>query len=81
MDKSVLSVVKTPILQCWNAIAPDVYDFCEDDNEIAIEMCIDADRLVLVVDEPEAYQAVKDLIKENGYQSVLSFLSKNIQLL
>ena len=76
LDAAVTARLKTPILATWNYIGHDVYEMCEGDNECAIEMCIDADRLTTCGKDEEATLFVRSLIKEHGYPRVLKFLSK-----
>ena len=74
LDQTVIAELRAPIWVCWNYIASD----CEvDDNECAIELCIDANRLTTCAEAPEAEALVSELIKEHGYNKVLKFLSKN----
>jgi hypothetical protein len=80
LDATVIEQVRNPIRKAWNYIAADVYELCGD-NEEALEMCIDANRLSMCVDEPEAEKLVLALVKEHGYSKTLKFLGKNIQLL
>lgn len=62
----------------WQSIASDASEFCED-NESAVELCIDANRLAL-----HGLQASEDelkrLIQEHGYKMVLRELSKSVSL-
>ena len=77
LDQAVLDQLRNPIHKVWNYIGSDVYDLCEGDNECAIEMCIDANRLSMCVNEDVAEALVMSLVKEHGYTKVLKFLSKN----
>lgn len=77
LDQAVVAQLKAPMWKVWNYIGHDVADMCEGDNEIAIEMCIDANRLSMCVNEPEAEALIMQLIKEHTYPKVLKFLSKN----
>ncbi len=81
LDRVTLSLLKPAIDETWNAIAFDVVPICGDDNESAMEMCIDADRLEINGHDPEANKLVHDLCREHGYMELLQFLSKHIQLL
>ena len=76
LDKAVVERLATPIRATWNYIGHDVYEMCDGDNECAIEMCIDADRLTTCGNDATAQQFVRDLIAEHGYPKVLKFLSK-----
>ena len=62
----------------WQAIAPDVLEFCED-NESAIEMCIDANRLATFANK-SSDDEIQQLCKEFGYQTVLRQLSKSLTI-
>lgn len=77
LDKAVVDRLKTPMWDAWNYIGHDVYEMCEGDNEVAIEMCIDADRLTTCAEDEEAQLLVRALIAEHSYPKVLKFLSKN----
>jgi hypothetical protein len=68
------------IISTWNGIASDAYEACDDDNEIAIELVIDANRL-LSAGYPDADREIRDLCMQYGFGVVCSALSKNIQLL
>ena len=80
-----LKLVERGILACWNYIAPDAAPACGGDNECAIEMCIDADRMTTMCGESGKVAA--DIIKRvmetrnGGYRKLLSFLSRRIQLI
>ena len=55
------------------AIGHDAMPYC-DDNEAFIESVItNAD---FYGEDPEAYQVLKETIRENGYHKVLKFLSE-----
>jgi len=71
--------LKKAILQVWNDIAPDVEDF-HPDNEDAIEMCIDADRLVTFAKSQEAKDQLRALLDQFGYQATLTYLASHINL-
>lgn len=76
LNKEVIARLNTPMWATWNYIGHDVIEFCED-NECAIEMCIDADRLASCANDQGAQDLVRELIAEHGYNTVLKFLSKN----
>lgn len=80
LDQQFVATVKGPIVTTWQCIAHDVYELCED-NEEAMEMCIDADRLLLNGENPTAHALVRDTIRANGYRETLAFLAAHIQLL
>jgi len=80
-----LGLVEQVIVSVWGQIAYDLGDV--DDNEQAIECCIDADRLVEFNQSGRSRtQArnvdglVKGLVAKHGYLPVLKYLSKNIRL-
>jgi hypothetical protein len=79
LDKTVVETLKKPINATWNYIGSDVYEMCDGDNECALEMCIDADRLTTCGNDASATTLVRDLIKEHGYAKVLKFLSRNFR--
>ena len=63
----------------WQAIAPDVVEFCED-NESAVEMCIDANRLATFANkssDDEIWQLQIDF----GYSTVIKSLVKEVELM
>lgn len=63
----------------WQAIASDAAaEFCED-NESAIEMCIDSNRLAIFANEISDVE-IKRLSKEFGYSVVLRELSKTLTI-
>jgi len=64
----------------WDYIAADAYEMCEDDNEIAVEMTIDAGRLKMN-NYADAQNEVRSLINAHGYAPVLAAISKKLQLL
>lgn len=73
-------VIKPAIRKVWNYIGMDVEDACGNNNEGAIEVCIDADRLVSCGHSPEADKIVTDVLKTTDYSTVLKFLSMAIPL-
>ncbi len=87
VPESLLDVVRKPILRTWDNIAADGYELCEGDNECAIELCIDANRLTSFAHGKELEEAkaadkvLDDVMKDCDYKKVLKFLSKRIQLL
>jgi hypothetical protein len=68
------------IVNTWYSIAGDAYDACEGDNEIAVELVLDADRLAFA-GYAEANQEIRQLCKQYGFGVVRAALSKHIQLL
>ena len=79
LDAAVIAQLQSPMWKVWNYIGHDVEEACEGDNECAIELCIDANRLSMCVNEPEADALVHTLIEQHGYSKVLKFLSKNFR--
>lgn len=63
----------------WNQIAPDAMEFC-DSNVEAIEMCLDADRLLLNGEDPEAHALAHELGVKYGFSALCKFLSKRVSL-
>ena len=61
-------------------IAGDAYEMCEGDNEIAVELVIDASRLEMA-GYPDAGKEISALCKAHGFGVVRAALSKTIQLL
>jgi hypothetical protein len=66
----------------WYAIASDC-DFVGGDNEAAVELCIDADRLLMYGGDSREMAAIelRKLIAQHTYAKVLSALSTKIALL
>lgn len=64
----------------WNQIVGDAYDMCEGDNEIAIELVLDASRLAM-----HGYKTAQDEISalclQHSFGNVRAQLNKQIQLL
>lgn len=63
----------------WNAIASDSAEFC-DDNESAVEMCIDANRLAIYGSE-KSESELRDHIAAHNYRMVLRELCKVVTLI
>jgi len=77
LDQDFLAVVRGPIRRVWNGINADIGD-CS--NKEAIELCLDADRIVQMTNSQVAEDAIVSAIKEHGLNKVYNFLSKNIPL-
>jgi len=77
--KAVVKDLTNPIYAVWDQIAPDAEDFCDGDNECAVEMCIDADRLLMTGNDA-AQLVLRTAIAQHGYTSVLKALSSKIFL-
>jgi len=80
LNKDLVSALKRPIRTTWQAIGPDAMEMCED-NEQAMEMCLDADRLLTYGDDEAAHKVYKLEIAQSGWTATLKYLSANIQLL
>ena len=76
----ISKTTKDAIVNTWDSIASDAYEMCEDDNEIAIELCIDASRLAMN-GYADAQAEISALCSQHGFGAVREALSKNIQLL
>jgi hypothetical protein len=84
LDKDFIKAVSGPIWTTWNYVSPDAGD-C--DNEEALELCLDADRMTMLaqskreLEEHKAADALIDAaIKEHGYDAVMAFLDEHIKL-
>jgi hypothetical protein len=77
LSDSELATLKTAFSRAWGAVASDVEP---DDNDEAVEICIDADRLETYGRSKEARLIVDRLANEHTYGAVLSFLSAKIRL-
>jgi hypothetical protein len=77
---AISKTTQSAIISTWDSIASDAYDLCEGDNEIAVELTIDASRLAMngYVD---AQAEISELCKAHGFGVVRAALSKTIQLL
>jgi len=86
LTEEQLKVVKQAIWNTWNYIGYDAEEMCDGDNECAIEMCIDADRLTMCSNQStqtvgeEATAILNSVIEFSDYKKVLKYLSKQIQL-
>jgi hypothetical protein len=73
-------ILNSTINNVWGSIADsDVQREIGNDNEAAIEACIDADRLT-TFGFPQADALVNAAVKAHGYTKVLKRLSKMIRL-
>ena len=77
---TVTDNTRRAILGTWDSIAWDAYEICEGDNEIAMEMVLDASRLTMNGFEA-ADAEIKTLCAQHGFGEVREALSKKIQLL
>ena len=85
LDNEVLRVVRGPINSVWSTIGTDCEEACaiagdELTNEIAVEACIDANRIEQFTGRKDVDKYISELIKQHTYAKVLKFLSKNILL-
>lgn len=79
LDQHFVNTVRAAIDKAWQQIAWDVEELCGD-NEEALEMCLDADRLLINAEDQVAHCAAKMAIRQNGYQKTLKFLAQHITL-
>jgi hypothetical protein len=82
LDKAFIDRLRNPMWITWNAIGHDIIQCMEEcgevlDNEMAIEACIDANRLMLNGNDKEADDLVRNACVEHGYSETLKFLSKH----
>lgn len=72
------------IYRTWAAVASDAYEMVDDDNEVAIEFCIDADRLV-TFGNPETCKTsdlyVGKIVGVLSYPVALKWLAKEVPLI
>ena len=80
LDAHFVNTVKRAVQVTWQQIGHDAEEHCED-NEQAMEMCLDADRLLLNGNDPVSHAAVKMAMQANGYGKTLKFLAEHIQVL
>jgi hypothetical protein len=76
----ITNATQQAIYAVWDYIAADAYELCEDDNEIAVELVLDAGRLAMQ-GYADADAEIKQLCAEHGFGTVRSVLSKKMQLL
>lgn len=77
---TVSDATKRAIYAVWDAIAEDAYELCDGDNEIAIELVLDAGRLTMHGYEIRDRE-IGELVSVHGFESVRAALAKKIQLL
>lgn len=69
------------IQMTWEAIGSDCLDMApEIDNEGALEMVLDADRMAMYGGSNEAVDEYRRLLEEFGFAGTIRVLSKQIQL-
>lgn len=83
--KEGASKLVEPLLVVWNAIGHDVeasIQACGDelDNEAAIEMCLDADHLLLTGNDAAAHALLSELCREHGFGSVVEELARRVTI-
>ena len=75
--------LKDALNTSWQYVAQDLSD--EDyesyTNIDAIEIAIDADRLLLLGNDKEAHSYLRECILAHGYGAVIKFLGENVQVL
>jgi hypothetical protein len=71
--------LKGPVYMVWDSIGYDAEELCDGDNECAVEMCIDANRLTMFANDA-AEQVLRTAVDTHGYKAVLQALSKAIIL-
>lgn len=85
LGADVIQVLQMPMIITWQAIASDFIEglgFSNQEltNEVAVEGCIDADRLYLNGGSKEANDLVMSLVIKHGYDAVLTALSHHFRL-
>lgn len=82
LNEIINTRLKEPIHKVWDIIGLDVLAIEGNNppNHVAIEYCIDADRLPILVNETNAMRIIRDLIYIYGYEKVLNLLDENIKL-
>ena len=82
LNADLINRLRPAIWATWEQIAADAADaFLINTNEGAVELCIDANRLALNGDDPEADALVTAAVRRHGYLPVLHFLSARIDLI
>lgn len=81
LDQELIKKLNAPMWATWNAIGYDIQASCQEvgeqlDNEMAVEACIDANRLATFGGSTgdECDKLVRDLCVKHGYHTVLKFL-------
>jgi hypothetical protein len=77
---AISRATENAVYATWDSIASDAYDICEGDNTVAMELVLDAGRLVMN-GYVEADAEIKTLCDEYGWGEVCEILAKRIQLL
>ena len=76
--QEVIDRVRKPILKTWSYIADDSG---AQSNEDAMELCIDAGRIVMETGDKEANDMIGKLCNDLGYSTAIKLLSDNIRLI
>jgi len=76
----ITKATQQAIYATWDYIAADAYELCEGDNEIAVELVLDASRLAMQ-GYADADAEIKQLCAEHGFGTVREVLAKKMQLL
>ena len=79
LSDTLVTRLRLPFVRTWQAIGSDLADII-DDNESAIEGCIDCERLAEFGFDAEAQKIVENLIAKHGYNDFLRALSRKIRL-
>ena len=80
LEKTTIDTLRPAILGTWGQIAGDAYEVCEGDNELAMELVLDANRMMFSGYDAED-KLVGDLSMALGFGVVRKQLSDAIQLL
>jgi hypothetical protein len=76
VSKETLNAIE----RCWQQLGGDGYDAADGDNEIAVELVLDANRLTMN-GEPEADAEIHTLCMEHGFGHVRSHIAAKLYLL
>lgn len=71
--------IRSAILSVWQQIGHDIEVELGDDNEAAIEGCLDADRL-RIFGHHEVHRILFEAMKDHGYTKVMKVLVENVIL-
>lgn len=86
MTTDEIKLISSMVHEVWQYIGSDAEPMCGDDNEGAIEVCLDADRLITCTrpaskEQAAAAQALlRTKFDQHGYIKVMKVLTKNIRL-
>lgn len=69
---------KRDVYYVWEYIGADCG--AVGDNEEAIEVCLDADRLLIYIDAKESYEFMKEILRTVSFRRFIKFLSKEVFL-